>query len=141
MKPLSYLLMLASAITFLLAGYYLIESWRLTLKSVQVQGEIISFVVKPSQNNIYRAEMLSYPVVRFETVEGKTVVFTSQFGFHPPYHYQPGDQVDVLYHPHNLEHATLGNFLISWLRFGVISIAAVFLTLLAYISYPGKKTN
>ena len=134
MKPLMVILILASAITFLLSGFYFIESWRFTLYSEQTKGKIISFVSQPSLNSIRHAKILSYPVISFQTKEGQKVSFTSKTGFYPRSHHI-GDTIDILYHPHNLQHTTIGYYPTIWLKFFATFFAGIVLAVLAYISH------
>ncbi|WP_157737144.1 DUF3592 domain-containing protein [Legionella lansingensis] len=138
MKQLTALFIMASVVTFLLAGYYFIEGWRFSYSSVQTKGEIIGFVVKPSQNNVTRAEMLNYPVIHFETQTKEPFTFTSQWGFNP-HKYKVGDKVYILYHPHNPNHVYMGNYLLIWMRFVLVLLAAVFFLLLASVTSKKRQ--
>lgn len=134
MKYLTYLLILASVATFLLAGYYFVESWRLTLHSVHTKGQISNFISQPSQNtNLHPNEVINYPVISFQTPQGATFTFTSKSSFYP-HNYQIGDKIDVLYHPHDPRHAAMGNYISIWLRFVLVLLAAWLFAVLACIS-------
>ncbi|ASQ44843.1 DUF3592 domain-containing protein [Legionella clemsonensis] len=133
MRSLTALLILASVATFLLAGYYLIEAWRITHNTVATRGEVISFVVKPSQNNVARATMLRYPIVRFKNKTGDTITATAHLGYYL-HQYKVGEHVPVLYHVHNSNHVAIGNPIAIWIRFVLVFIAALFFTVLACVT-------
>ncbi len=133
MKPLTLILVLASVIVLLLSGFYFIESWRFSLYSHQTEGEIISFVEKPSLKTIRRARLLSYPVIQFQTQKGESISFTSKDGFYPNT-YRKGDKIDILYHSHNPEHAIIGDYKILWLKFFLTFLAGLTFAYLAHVN-------
>ncbi|WED43138.1 DUF3592 domain-containing protein [Legionella cardiaca] len=138
MKQLTFFLVLATVATFLLAGYYLIEGWRFTHNSIQTDGKIVNFIIKPSQNNVNRAAMLHYPVVNFKTKTGKNVTATSQIGFYL-HKYEMGDVVPLLYHEHDTNHVVIGKFIALWMRFAIVLIAALIFMILACITSLSRK--
>ncbi|KTD07495.1 hypothetical protein A8135_02520 [Legionella jamestowniensis] len=138
MRSLTALLILASVATFLLAGYYFIEAWRITYNTVATKGQVVSFEVKPSQNNVARAEMLHYPVVRFKDKTGDTITAPARLGYYL-HHYNIGDKVPVLYHSHDPKHVAIGNHIAIWMRFFLVFMAALFFTVIACITSLNRK--
>lgn len=134
MKRLTGVLIVLATAIFLLSGYYFIEAWRFTTNSVQTQGEIISFISKPSHANLHKAKLRNYPVVQFKTQQDQVISFTGQHGYSSR-GFNIGDRVDVIYHPHNPQHASLGNSTACWWRFIFIFFAALILTILACINH------
>ncbi|KTD18116.1 DUF3592 domain-containing protein [Legionella jordanis] len=134
MKQFASLLILASAASFLLAGYYFIEAWHITHHSVQTTGTIVGFVAKTSQNNLSRAQVLHYPVIRFSTQKGQIIEFQSQLGFYPSAPHL-NESITVIYHPDHPKHNYANSYFILWLRFSLVLLAAFFFALLATFLY------
>ena len=84
-----------------------------------------------------------YPVVRYQTKEGKNVTFTSLSGSYPA-PYKRGDRVTILYDPENLKRARIKSFSSMWLApilgFGIGGI--LFVTgsvILMWGKFSGRK--
>ncbi len=79
--------------------------------SVEVPGSVIEMLrVRDMDNTGY----LFAPVVRFKTVEGKSVEFESSFRSNPPA-YRTGQSVSVLYDPDEPRSAAIRGFFSLWL--------------------------
>ena len=69
-----------------------------------------------------RVRRYRYPVVRFQTQDGRTVEFESETGT-SSFSQGPGEQVEVIYDPLKPEEARIKSFMILWFRpliFGVV---------------------
>jgi len=78
--------------------------------SVEVQGKVVEMVrMRDSDNTGY----LFAPVVRFQTVEGRSVEFESSLRSNPP-GYRTGQTVSVLYDPEEPRSAAIKGFFSLW---------------------------
>ena len=84
---------------FLALGiFFYVDSQRFTTESVPTQGVVVDTILSTSTETSGRRTEVSYPVVRFGTAEGDTLVFKSGTGRYPP-KYRVGDVVAVRYRP------------------------------------------
>ena len=80
-------------------------------RAIEVQGSVVEMVrTRDRENTTY----LFAPVVRFETLEGKTVEFESAMRSYPPA-YRTGQTVSVLYDPDEPRYAAIRGFFSLWL--------------------------
>ncbi len=72
---------------------------------------------------------LRFPVVQYETAEGRPITFTSRTGTSPS-PYKPGRQVPVLYDPANPRDARINTFMMTGLLPGcLVAFGAFFVVL------------
>lgn len=71
--------------------------WDLEENGLSASGKVIGLEANDSDDGVTYA-----PIVRYETQEGRTVKFTSNYSSNPP-SYKKGDEVDVLYNPQDPE--------------------------------------
>lgn len=92
--------------------------------AVEAEGKVIELVRRrDSENTGY----LFAPVVRFQTMEGRTVEFESSLRSNPPA-YRTGQTVSVFYDPDEPRSATIKGFFSLWLMPVILGfIATVFL--------------
>jgi hypothetical protein len=84
------------------AAYFLLALQDLDLNGIKVKGKVIDI----SQKAIYRS-----PVVSFQTKEGQTRTFISDLDQNKDmFHYQIGQEVEVIYHKDNPNNARINNF-------------------------------
>ena len=73
-----------------------------------------------------RVRTLRYPVVRFQTQDGRTVEFESETGTNT-FSQKPGEQVEVLYDPLKPEQARIKTFMMLWFGPLIFSVVGFFL--------------
>lgn len=81
------------------------ESRRFAAGAARAQGVVVELVGGPTPGP-QSPGSLSYPVVRYRTMDGQEVVFRSDFGAQPP-PWRPGQPVTVLYNPANPQEARI----------------------------------
>ena len=69
---------------------------------------------------------LRYPVVRFQTQDGRTVEFESETGTNT-FSQGPGEQIEVLYDPLRPEQARIKSFMMLWFGPLIFSVVGFFL--------------
>lgn len=73
--------------------------------AVRAQGVVVELVSGPAPGTSSQVP-LSYPVVRYRTMDGREVVFRSDYGTQPSL-WRPGQPVTVLYQPSNPQDARI----------------------------------
>ena len=73
-----------------------------------------------------RVSTYRYPVVRFQTQDGRTVEFESETGTNTCSQ-KPGEQVEVLYDPLKPEEARIKTFMMLWFGPLIFSVVGFFL--------------
>lgn len=73
-----------------------------------------------------RLRTYRYPVVRFQTHDGRTVEFESETGT-SGFSHKPGEQVEVLYDPLKPEQARIKTFMMLWFAPLIFSVLGLFL--------------
>ena len=73
-----------------------------------------------------RVHTYRYPVVRFQTQDGRTVEFESETGTNT-FSQKPGEQVEVLYDPLRPEQARIKTFMMLWFGPLIFSVVGFFL--------------
>ena len=73
-----------------------------------------------------RIRSYRYPVVRFQTQDGRTVEFESETGTNT-FSQGPGEQVEVLYDPLKPEQARIKTFMMLWFAPLIFSVVGFFL--------------
>jgi hypothetical protein len=81
------------------------ESRRFAAGAARAQGVVVDLVAGPTPGP-QSTGTLSYPVVRYRTVDWREVVFRSDFGAQPP-PWRPGQPVTVLYDPADPQQARI----------------------------------
>jgi hypothetical protein len=92
-----------------------------TVRFIQRAEHATGTVIELSRETDSDGEVTFYPVVRFETAEGREIEFKSSSGSSPPSHSE-GDRVDVLYDPDDPHDARLSGFFDLWL-FPIVGFA------------------
>lgn len=114
-------------LSLLLGAAWAVSSTKTWLAhAIEVEGKVIEMVrVRDSENTGY----LFAPVVRFQTVEGKTIEFESGLRSNPPA-YRTGQTVTVFYDPDEPLSAAIKGFFSLWLMPLILSfIGAGFLVI------------
>jgi hypothetical protein len=73
-----------------------------------------------------RLRTYRYPVVRFQTQDGRTVEFESETGT-SGFSQKPGEQVEVLYDPLKPEEARIKTFMMLWFAPLIFTVVGFFL--------------
>jgi hypothetical protein len=73
-----------------------------------------------------RVSTYRYPVVRFQTQDGRSVEFESETGTNT-FSQKPGEQVEVLYDPLRPEQARIKSFMMLWFGPLIFSVVGFFL--------------
>ncbi len=73
-----------------------------------------------------RVSTYRYPVVRFQTQDGRSVEFESETGTNT-FSQRPGEQVEVLYDPLRPEQARIKSFMMLWFGPLIFSVVGFFL--------------
>lgn len=73
-----------------------------------------------------RIRRYRYPVVRFQTQDGRTVEFESETGT-SSFSQRPGEQVEVLYDPLRPEEVRIKTFMMLWFAPLVFSVLGFFM--------------
>ena len=81
------------------------ESRRFAAGAARAQGVVVELVTGATPGP-QSSGVLSYPVVRYRTMDGREVVFRSDFGAQPS-PWRPGQPVTVLYNPANPQEARI----------------------------------
>ncbi|WP_197520965.1 DUF3592 domain-containing protein [Bradyrhizobium icense] len=94
-------------------------------RAVETQGTVIEMLrVRDSENKGY----LFTPIVRFDTIDGRTVEFQSGLRTNPPL-YRTGQEVSVVYDPGVPESAAVRDVLSLWMMPIILAfIGSIFLT-------------
>jgi hypothetical protein len=107
-------------------------------KSVTATGTVIDLRLEYSEDsNVY------YPLVKFQTENGKEIKFKSSFGTNPPA-YQVGEEVSIIYLPDNPNKAQINSFWSLWfLSILLLGMGTVFTAIgfgfLWWIIFPKKN--
>ncbi len=80
-----------------------------------------------------RVRTYRYPVVRFQTQDGRTVEFESETGTNT-FSQKPGEQVEVLYDPLKPEQARIKTFMMLWFAPLIFSVVGFFLFVFGLLS-------
>jgi hypothetical protein len=112
LRRLGKFFLIPIGVLLLLGAAWSVSSTRTWIAhAIEVPGSVIEMVrVRDSDNTGY----MFAPVVRFKTVEGKSVEFESSFRSNPPA-YRTGQAVSVLYDPAEPRSAAIRGFLSLWL--------------------------
>lgn len=87
-----------------IATYSLLRTRRFVAEAVHARGEVIALRAMGGSKVTYA------PVVRFTPLGGRPLEFTDEVSSNPP-GYRVGDQVEVLYRPHNPSDARLASLM------------------------------
>src|SRR5262249_20309924 len=102
------------------AGYFFLDTLHDIVANARADGTVIDLITEPHEDDTY------YPRVRFTTLTGEPLEFTSKFGTHPAA-FGIGETVTVLYDPANPTVARIGSFLGLWAApLGLVFMALVF---------------
>jgi hypothetical protein len=119
--PIGLLLLLGAAFSV-----WTTKAW--LARTVEVQGTVIEMLrVRDSEDKGY----LFTPIVRFESLDGRTVEFQSGLRTNPPA-YRAGQEVPVVYDPSVPESAAIRGVLSLWLMPIILAfIGSIFLAIAA----------
>jgi len=73
-----------------------------------------------------RVRRYRYPVVRFQTQDGRTVEFETETGT-TSFSQGPGEQVEVIYDPLKPEEARIKSFMMLWFRPLILGVVGFFM--------------
>jgi len=112
-------------------------------KSSSTTGTVIELLQERSTSSGGSTSYAYYPWIRFETEDGRSIVFKSAVGSNPP-SYRVGEEVSVLFDPDNPYNAKINSFFSVWLGFIILSglgviFAGIGLGLLSAHLYSKKK--
>ncbi|MBI4477815.1 MAG: DUF3592 domain-containing protein [Acidobacteria bacterium] len=96
-------------------------------RSVPDEGTVVSNERRESESSNGKRSYSFYPVVEFQTPDGKGVKFTASSGSRPP-SYSRGDRVPIRYDPSDPNVADIDSFVSRWLgtlALGVMGVAFV----------------
>ena len=114
-------------------GYYMgLGVWELEQHGLSAKGKVVEMNSKSdSDGTTY------YPVVRYQTQEGREITFESNYGSNPP-SYGVGDQVDVLYDKADpKENVMIDAGWWNWLLPGIFGGIGLLLCLIIFPSMRG----
>ncbi len=115
----------------------LVRARRFAARASRATGTVVDVTTRWYNPNAFnttgsfsaRGGWLRFPVVRYETAEGRPVTFTSRTGTSPS-PYKPGRQVPVLYDPANPRDARINTFMMTGLLPGCfVAFGAFFVVL------------
>jgi hypothetical protein len=86
------------------------QTWQVQHTFVATPGVVVGNSYRSSNDD---ASGAYYPEVEFKPEDGPPVRFTDSLGTQPP-DYEVGDQVEVLYNPHNAADARINSWLRLW---------------------------
>jgi Protein of unknown function (DUF3592) len=112
------------------------EARRFAASATRAQGVVVELVQRPSPAP-RQSGHLTYPVVRYNTTDGREVVFRSGFGARPS-PWQPGQPVTVLYDPADPQAARIESGAASTALpgcFGAVGVAVAVFGTLAFLFF------
>jgi hypothetical protein len=129
------------AFFFIDAKFFTSGSYRATGNVVELKK--VRHYSTSTSKSISGYKTVYYPVIRYQTEDGKTIIFTSSSGNYPS-PYKNGDRVEILYDPENPQKARIKSFSSMWLApvlcFGIGGI--MFFTgsvILMWGKFSGRK--
>ena len=122
-----FLLSVVGAVFLVLGIRNFVRTRRFVSRALSATGTVTD--VKNRRSTSHSSEgsrIRRYPVVRFQTQEGRTVEFESETGT-SSFSQGPGEQVEVLYDPLKPEEARIKTFIMLWFAPLIFSVLGVFM--------------
>jgi Protein of unknown function (DUF3592) len=122
-----FLLSVVGAVFLVLGIRNLVRTRRFVGRALSATGTVTD--VKNRRSTSHSSEgsrIRRYPVVRFQTQEGRTVEFESETGT-SSFSQGPGEQVEVLYDPLRPEEARIKTFIMLWFAPLIFSVLGLFM--------------
>jgi Protein of unknown function (DUF3592) len=122
-----FLLSVVGAVFLVLGIRNLVRTRRFVGRASSATGTVTDIKNRRSTSHSSEGSRIRrYPVVRFQTQEGRTVEFESETGT-ASFSQGPGERVDVLYDPLRPEEARIKTFIMLWFAPLIFSVLGLFM--------------
>jgi Protein of unknown function (DUF3592) len=122
-----FLLSVVGAVFLVLGIRNLVRTRRFVGRASSATGTVTDIKNRRSTSHSSEGSRIRrYPVVRFQTQEGRTVEFESETGT-SSFSQGPGEQVEVLYDPLRPEEARIKTFIMLWFAPLIFSVLGLFM--------------
>ncbi len=120
---------LAGAVFLVVGVRNFVRTRRFVNQASSATGTVTDVKTRTSRSRTSSGARVStyrYPVVRFQTQDGRSVEFESETGTNT-FSQRPGEQVEVLYDPLRPEQARIKSFMMLWFGPLIFSVVGFFL--------------
>jgi len=125
-------MLIIGIVAIAIATKLLLDTQAFLAIAITTRGQVITLEEHASRDDDDRISYTYRPVVEFTASRGEIVQFTSKLGSNPP-SFTPGQTVQVLYNPRNLDAAKIATFTEIWLATIIVAALGVIFSIVGIV--------